>query len=187
MADFKSPFKQVPPRLDNTLGYLTIVVHYFSPILLILFYLAAFLLRGIWLAPSTQDEAAASNGSTGQMYGPGGKPLPMRKLTGLKRKQDKASDFSKGKKRLFRCVSLLATLSFLASSISVCAHVYLDRGWWCGEPQVVSFVLDPRHRRVTHYNRRYTLLAHFSCTLYGPCLYWIHNLHQMELSFIAGV
>ncbi len=99
MASFvllKSHFKQVPPALHSSLGQWTVVIHYSSPILLFFFFLAAFLLRGIWLAPSAKDEAA-SKSSTGQLYGPGGKPLPSGKLRASNESRIKRQTFQRGR------------------------------------------------------------------------------------------
>jgi hypothetical protein len=131
------PFIQRPPTLHNAVGRITTATHYFSPVILFFVFLTAFVYRGVRLASSKEPEDLA-NGATGQLYGPGGKPLPIRKVTGLKRKLDKAKDFSPAKKTLFRVISLLATLSFLGSAGLVCAHLLAEGGWWCGEAQVVS-------------------------------------------------
>jgi ATP-binding cassette, subfamily B, vacuolar membrane transporter HMT1/ACLQ len=133
----KNPFMLRPPPLHNAAGRIATFVHYGSPICLLLAFLAAFAYRGIRLASTVEDGNGKPNDATGQLYGPGGKPLPIRKVTGLQRKKDKAADFSPAKKLVFRWISLFATLTFLASIVLTFVHVFLDRGWWCGEPQVV--------------------------------------------------
>jgi hypothetical protein len=134
------PFHQRPPDLHNTIGNISTYIHFLSPIIILLFFLTAFAVRGIRLASSATEDAK-SHGSTAQLYGPGGKPLPIRKITGLKRRQDRLLDFTPMQKLAFQYLSIFVSLSFFVSVVGVIVHVYLERGWWCGEAQFVSTCL----------------------------------------------
>ena len=113
-------------------------IHCFSPPVLLIVFLTAFILRSIYASSPSNDNSNAQNGHK-QLYGPGGKPLPQRRLTGLKRKQDKEKDFSPQRKLLFQGLSISATLTFLASAAVVLIHVFASsREYWCGQALVVS-------------------------------------------------
>jgi hypothetical protein len=71
------------------------------------------------------------------IVGPGGKPLPQRKLTGLQRRRDKANDFSLRRKLVFQWLSAGATTTWICSAGAIIAHVIHEHQWWCGEQLVV--------------------------------------------------
>lgn len=110
-----------------------------SPLILLIFFLVAFTIRSVH---ATAPDVAKANGhaSSEQLLGPGGKPLPQRALTGFKRIQDKNKDFPRSQKLIFQWFSVLATLTYLGSATFVVIHVFVDRGWWCGQQQVVSLM-----------------------------------------------
>src|ERR1700759_4191006 len=120
-------------------------IHCFSPPVILIFFLTAFILRSIYASSPPNVNSNAQNGHK-QLYGPGGKPLPQRRLTGLKRKQDKENDFPPQRKLLFQGLSIAATLTFLASAAVVIIHVFAsNREYWCGQAMVVSKIGPKQH------------------------------------------
>jgi hypothetical protein len=113
-------------------------IHCFSPAILLFVFLVAFILRSVYASSPSNANSNPENGHK-QLYGPGGKPLPQRRLTGLKRRQDKENDFPSGKKLLFQGLSVGSTLTFLGSAAVVLIHVFASgREYWCGQDLVVS-------------------------------------------------
>ena len=118
------------PHIQNILFYL----HFISPILLLVIFLAAFTTHSIRTASSSVTVRASPN-----QTGPGGKPLP----TGAKAAARRAKvvlDFSPARKLLFKWISVGVLLTFIANATNVLLHALLNRedGWWCGESVAVS-------------------------------------------------
>ncbi|KAF2669095.1 hypothetical protein BT63DRAFT_250078 [Microthyrium microscopicum] len=115
-------------------------IHFFSPISVLLFFLVCFTTRSIRV--STPDNSGSNVNGNGhsELYGPGGRPLPQRQLTGLMRRQDKKNDFRPYQKLAFQILQSLATLSFLGNAAAVVIHVLVKRGWWCGQEQTVYVI-----------------------------------------------
>jgi hypothetical protein len=110
-------------------------VYYFSSPILLCFFLVAFTVRSVRAsAPASAEEL---DSSAEVLVGPGGKPLPQRKLTGIQRRRDKANDLSVRRKLVFQWLSSVATLTFGCSAAAVIAHVVHKHSWWCGEQLVV--------------------------------------------------
>lgn len=111
-------------------------IHFAYPIILLVFFLTTFTLRGILASRSDQSEDGASE----PQLGPGGKPLP-RKKAPAQRDQSSFLDFSRPRKLLFEWLALGAALTFVADAINVIVHALYARDdeWWCGQATVVSF------------------------------------------------
>jgi ATP-binding cassette, subfamily B, vacuolar membrane transporter HMT1/ACLQ len=123
---------------QNIVATVLAAVYYFSPVVLLFFFLVAFTIRSVRASsPPTVEEL--NNGPTVSeiLIGPGGKPLPQRKLTGLQRRRDKANDFSLPRKLVFQWLSIGATSTFLCSAAAVITHVLNEHQWWCGDQLVV--------------------------------------------------
>jgi hypothetical protein len=119
----------------NPLVTVLAAIYYFSPAVLLCFFLVAFAIRSV--RASSPASAEELDGSSEVLVGPGGKPLPQRKLTGLQRRRDKANDFSMRRKLVFQWLSSLATLTFGCSAAAIITHVVHKHSWWCGEQLVV--------------------------------------------------
>jgi hypothetical protein len=112
-------------------------IHYSSAAFVLTFFLIVFVIRSVYA--STPTNSNSNNEEPSQpVYGPGGKPLPQRRLTGLKRKQDKQNDFPTARKLAFQVLTALSCATFVASAAVVIIHFLADRSFWCGEAFVVS-------------------------------------------------
>lgn len=146
--DARSPLSSPHDRPTLALNHRTAdqiltFLHFFSPCILLFFFLTAFTIRSIRVSnPEKPNPSANGHAQHAQLYGPGGKPLPQRKLTGLRRKRDKENDFPVSQKLTFQWFQIFATLTFFASAAVSIIHVLTDRGWWCGQEQVVSRLLE---------------------------------------------
>jgi hypothetical protein len=112
-------------------------IHYSSAALILAFFLVVFVIRSVYAASPSNSNLNDEEPSQ-PVYGPGGKPLPQRRLTGLQRKQDKQNDFPTARKLAFQVLTALSCATFVASAAVVLIHFFADRRFWCGEAFVVS-------------------------------------------------
>jgi hypothetical protein len=133
---------QLPQHSREIAAKVLAWIHYFSPAILLVFFLIAFIVQSVLASSPTNTKNNLQNGNGNgfqPVYGPGGRPLPPRRSTGLKRKQAKESDFPRPRKLLFQCVAIAGTLTFFASAIVIIIHVLTSHErYWCGEQLVVS-------------------------------------------------
>ena len=117
---------------NHALQNVLVHVHFASPIILISYFLIAFLAHSI----STAPKAVKIESSTGQT-GPGGKPLPKKIVQGKKEKP--AICFSPARKHLFIWLSVGTILTLLGNAAVVILHALWERdqNWWCGESVAV--------------------------------------------------
>ena len=120
---------------NKTITGLLTVLNYATPILLLFFFLAVFTLRSILAANNANTLGSVSPPVE---YGPGGKPLPIKKTTPDK-KLLASLDFSRSRKLLFNWLSIVAAGTFLANAALVLLRTLVQRkdGWWCGKPYTV--------------------------------------------------
>jgi hypothetical protein len=110
------------------------VIQYAYPIVMLVFFLAAFTLRSI--AASNSNTNVAKPTTTG----PGGKPLPATDPTRNFVKKTVHDDVTQTQKLVFEWVSLATACTFIANSVVVILHALTqeeDR-WWAGKAVVVS-------------------------------------------------
>ncbi|KAB8532564.1 hypothetical protein FH972_025509 [Carpinus fangiana] len=120
---------------DNpTIVSILTVLYYAYPIILLVFFLVAFAVRGIAYSNSSETTEAPSS-----QLGPGGKPLPLKKKASQVESLKAALDFSRPRKLLFNWLSAFAATTFLANSTVVILHALVARseGYWCGKAVVV--------------------------------------------------
>ncbi|KAF2748529.1 hypothetical protein M011DRAFT_493829 [Sporormia fimetaria CBS 119925] len=112
------------------------VVQYAYPIVLMVFFLAAFTARSILASNSN------SRVSKPTTTGPGGKPLPATDPTRNFVKKTAVDDVTHSQKRVFEWLSLAVALTFIGNSINVIVHaLYAHKeNWWCGKPVVIYLV-----------------------------------------------
>lgn len=111
-------------------------VHYASPIVLLVFFLAAFTLRSI--AASNSNANIAQPTTTG----PGGKPLPATDPTRNFVKKTAHDDVTPAQKSVFEWLSLAAALTFVGNSVVVVAHALVEKKehYWAGKAVVIYLV-----------------------------------------------
>jgi hypothetical protein len=164
-------------------------IHYFSPPVLFAFFLIAFVIRSVSAASPSNLNFNDQNGHQ-QLYGPGGKPLPQRRLTGLKRKLDKENDFPPARKLAFQAFSIVLTLTFAMSATVIILHILAtERSYWCGEGVVVRKLQNLESRMdewPSDIPSRFIPLVPFSSILSSACLWWTPNLLQLLLSYGHG-
>jgi hypothetical protein len=109
------------------------VLQYAYPIVLLVFFLAAFTTRSIAASNSNANIAKPTT------LGPGGKPLPATDPTRNFVKRAVHDDVTQTQKRVFEWLSLAAALTFIGNSVLVIAHslVKQDEHWWAGKSVVV--------------------------------------------------
>ncbi|KAF1936950.1 heavy metal tolerance protein precursor [Clathrospora elynae] len=112
------------------------VLQYAYPIVMLVFFLAAFTVRSI----------AASNSNTNiaqpTTTGPGGKPLPATDPLRNFVKKTVHDDVTQTQKRVFEWVSLATAFTFVGNSVVVVAHALIDKQqhWWAGKAVVIYLV-----------------------------------------------
>lgn len=111
------------------------VLHFAYPVILLVYFLTAFMVRSVWTAREESASTAAAQ------KGPGGKLLPRNKKAKPPRK-DPATEFSPATKSVFNWVSVGVVLTFLADAVVICVHALVKResNWWCGKDVAVSFL-----------------------------------------------
>jgi len=117
-----------------TLRRIVTVVQYAYPILLLVFFLAAFTARSILSSNSN------SNITKPTTTGPGGKPLPATDPTRNFVKKTVHDDVTHSQKLLFNWLSALAAVTFVGSAVVMIAHalIYRAEQWWSGKQVVVG-------------------------------------------------
>ena len=119
--------------LSHTIRRVLSYLHYAYPVILLVFFLAAFMAYSIATAPeeSTSGESIQT--------GPGGKPLP-RNRRAKAQQASRTSDFSPARKLLFKWLSVAVLLTFVTNAALICIRALVEResGWWCGQDAVVS-------------------------------------------------
>jgi hypothetical protein len=129
---------ELPNHSREVAARLLTWIHYFSPPAILTFFLVIFIIRSVYASTPNNVKSNDQNGHK-QLYGPGGKPLPSRRLTGLRRKQDKENDFPPQRKLVFQILCFAATLTFVASAIVIITHFWVSHwNYWCGQELVVS-------------------------------------------------
>ena len=123
---------------NHTAQNVLVRVHFASPIILISYFLIAFLAHSILTAP----KIVKIEPSTGQT-GPGGKPLP--KKVGKGKKEKPALSFSPARRQLFIWLSVGTILTLLGNAAVVILHALWERdqNWWCGESVAVRTAQTP--------------------------------------------
>ena len=122
---------RAPPRLQTpAAGHLIEPLEFAYPISLILFFLIAFCVHTIGI--SNRNDSANDIA-----YGPGGKPLPGKRI---KKSSVEVEDFPKAQKLTFQWLSIFVCITFLGNAADVILHVLYARreGYWCGKAAVVS-------------------------------------------------
>jgi hypothetical protein len=108
-------------------------IQYAYPIVMLVFFLAAFTLRSI--AASNSNANIAKPTTTG----PGGKPLPATDPTRNFVKKTVHDDVTQTQKRVFEWVSLATACTFVGNSVVVISHALAkeEEHWWAGKAVVV--------------------------------------------------
>lgn len=121
-----------PAASNQDAQHILVYVHFGSPVLLLIFFLAAFTTHSVVTAST---DTATKNPQ--DQTGPGGKPLPSSKKNP---KQNDVLDFSPTRKILFNWLSVGTIVTFLANAVVVILHALINRedNWWCGESVAVS-------------------------------------------------
>jgi hypothetical protein len=109
------------------------VIHYAYPIVMLVFFLAAFTLRSIAASKSNTNIAQPTT------TGPGGKPLPATDPTRNFVKKTVHDDVTQTQKRVFEWVSLATAFTFVGNSVVTIAHALAkeEEQWWAGKAVVV--------------------------------------------------
>ncbi|RMZ68559.1 Heavy metal tolerance [Pyrenophora seminiperda CCB06] len=112
------------------------VLQYAYPIIMLVFFLAAFTTRSI--AASKTNSNIAKPTTTG----PGGKPLPATDPTRNFVKRTAHDDVTQTQKRLFEWVSLATAFTFVGNSVITVAHALVEKQehWWAGKAVVIYLV-----------------------------------------------
>jgi hypothetical protein len=136
------------------------VLQYAYPIVLLVFFLAAFTTRSI--AASNSNANIAQPTTTG----PGGKPLPATDPTRNFVKRAVLDDVTQTQKRVFEWVSLATALTFVGNSVLVITHslVMKNEHWWAGKSVVVRTARESTARQLTANTARSTSSAPSSST-----------------------
>jgi hypothetical protein len=109
---------------------LLIFIHYFYPIFLVCFFAIAFTVNSIAVATKVE-----SDNDNGMPTGPGGKPLPRKKVA-----KAKVLDFTPNQKIFFYWAASGVCLTFAADAVVQLLHTMVEKEkhWWCGKDVVVS-------------------------------------------------
>ena len=98
-------------------------------------FLVAFVIHGILNAPDDSDKVKIH-----AMRGPGGRPLPQRRVSAKQLKEAvKVKDFSPSAKLAFRVMAAGILSTFLTQAILIILEViiYRKQQWWPGQSAVV--------------------------------------------------
>ncbi|RAR09324.1 heavy metal tolerance protein precursor [Stemphylium lycopersici] len=114
----------------------TAILQYAYPILMLVFFLAAFTYRSIAASKSNTNIAKPTT------LGPGGKPLPATDPTRNFVKKTAHDDVTQTQKRVFEWVSLATAFTFVGNSVIIVAHalVMQQEHWWAGKAVVIYLV-----------------------------------------------
>jgi hypothetical protein len=126
-----------PEPSSPALQRLLVVLHSAYPIILLIFFLAAFTCQSIY---SSRNRNISDPASTQPLhYGPGGKALPARGPGRPNPRQDDVKELPRGQRLVFQWLSVVACLSFVGSAINAIVHTLVQRAeqWWCGQAMVV--------------------------------------------------
>jgi hypothetical protein len=109
------------------------VLQYAYPIVMLVFFLAAFTFRSI--AASNANANVAKPTTTG----PGGKPLPATDPLRNFVKKTINDDVTQTQKRVFEWLSLATACTFVGNSVITIAHALVEKEqhWWAGKAVVV--------------------------------------------------
>jgi ABC-type transport system involved in Fe-S cluster assembly fused permease/ATPase subunit len=112
------------------------VLQYAYPIVMLVFFLAAFTVRSIAASKSNSNIAKPTT------TGPGGKPLPATDPTRNFVKKLVHDDVTHTQKRVFEWVSLATAFTFVGNSVVVIAHALAEtqEHWWAGKSVVIYLV-----------------------------------------------
>ncbi|KAL9124590.1 MAG: hypothetical protein Q9217_006095 [Psora testacea] len=123
---------------NHTAQAISTSLHYISPLLLSVVFLAAFIAHSILKSAKVDDLKPPP-----KYIGPGGKPLPRTNSPAAKEKlQSQTLDFTPGRKLLFICLSAILLLTFVGNAVVAILHVLTHRkeNWWCGQSFVIYVV-----------------------------------------------
>ncbi|KAI4251529.1 MAG: hypothetical protein LQ352_004799 [Teloschistes flavicans] len=124
-----------PWTSNSTAHAILLYIHSSSPIILVVFFLAAFTAHSI--ATASVDPRARDSKD---QIGPGGKLLSP---ASPKRSSQKPTlDFSPARKLLFAWLSVGAIATFVANTVVVILHALIKRkdNWWCGQSVAIYVV-----------------------------------------------
>jgi hypothetical protein len=109
------------------------VLQYAYPIVMLVFFLAAFTVRSIAASKSNTNIAKPTT------TGPGGKPLPATDPTRNFVKKLVHDDVTHTQKRVFEWVSLATACTFVGNSVIIVVHALAkqEQHWWAGKAVVV--------------------------------------------------
>lgn len=119
------------PTTRRILGYTKIA----APAIVLVVFLAAFIIHGIVTAPPSDDVEVHAT------LGPGGRPLPKRRQSSQQVKEAaKFRDFSPNVKLLFNWLGLFALMTFAVNSVLIILQsmIHFREQWWPGQAAVVS-------------------------------------------------
>ncbi|XP_014557453.1 hypothetical protein COCVIDRAFT_97221 [Bipolaris victoriae FI3] len=114
----------------------TAILQYAYPIVMLVFFLAAFTTRSIAASKSNTNIAKPTT------TGPGGKPLPATDPTRNFVKRTAHDHVTHAQKRVFEWVSLATAFTFVGNSVLVVAHALVEKQqhWWAGKAVVIYLV-----------------------------------------------
>ena len=121
--------------LSQTARVLSVIKFVYAPVILGVF-LVAFIIYGVRNAPEDGDRVQIHS-----MRGPGGRPLPHRRVSAKQLKEAaKVKDFSPNAKLIFKLFSTGILLTFLGQAVLIILQVlaYRQDKWWPGQTPVVS-------------------------------------------------
>lgn len=118
----------------------TAILQYAYPIVMLVFFLAAFTTRSIAASKSNTNIAKPTT------TGPGGKPLPATDPTRNFVKRTAHDHVTHAQKRVFEWVSLATAFTFVGNSVLVVAHALVEKQqhWWAGKAVVVCATPPPQ-------------------------------------------
>lgn len=150
-----------PWTSNSTAHAILLYIHSSSPIILVVFFLAAFTAHSI--ATASVDPRARDSKD---QIGPGGKLLSP---ASPKRSSQKPTlDFSPARKLLFAWLSVGAIATFVANTVVVILHALIKRkdNWWCGQSVAVRSLNTIMRWAEANAMMRSTLLPPSSSTPY---------------------
>ena len=124
-----------PWASDETAKAIMTYIHFATPVILIVYFLAAF--TGHSIATASKNTVVKPSSLTG----PGGKPLPRN--TGRRTEiisEKSVPDFTPATRIVFHWLTVGAVLTFVLNAVVVVLHALVDRenDWWCGQDMAVS-------------------------------------------------
>lgn len=108
-------------------------LHIGYPIFVLVVFIAAFIASSVLVAKDSSNETLQVK------IGPGGRPLPARSRSTMTVAKT-AQTYTRGTVMLFRWLTLVVLLTFLADAAINVSHAIIARSehWWCGQSVVVG-------------------------------------------------